>query len=252
MEFCYLVCLPVLDKDNLAKIDSCVANFHFTHTIFEDIGVCPGGISLPRQHSLVHYWHLIQEFGAPNGLCSSITELAHIKAVKEPWRRSNRYNALGQMLITNQRLSKLAACHVNFRSQGMLGHLGPGPPVTAPAGDKDDNEGGADNGQAICGEVVLSQKPIPSLPVDIEHLADYLGILLLSSLISHYLHQHEHPDFTGILNNIPIQDYPAPAGRICIYPSAVATFFAPSDKSGVHGMFREHIWAISSWRGGSE
>ncbi|KAG6852255.1 hypothetical protein C0991_001506, partial [Blastosporella zonata] len=159
MEFCYLVRLPVLDEDDLAKIDSCVANFHRTRTIFEDIGVRPGGISLPRQHSLVHYRYLIQEFGAPNGLCSSITESAHIKAVKEPWRRSNRYDALGQMLVTNQRLSKLAACHVNFRSRGMLGHSGPGPPVAVPAGDRDDDEGGADDGKAIWGEVVLSRKP---------------------------------------------------------------------------------------------
>ncbi|KAG6862601.1 hypothetical protein C0991_011293, partial [Blastosporella zonata] len=74
----------------------------------------------------------------------------------------------------------------------------------------------------------------------------------LPSLISRYLYQHEHPDFDGILDNVPIQDCPAPAGKIRIYPSAVATFFAPSDKSGVHGMFRERIRAVSSWRGGSE
>jgi len=27
------------------------------------------------------------------------------KAVKEPWRRSNRFDALSQMLLTNQRLT---------------------------------------------------------------------------------------------------------------------------------------------------
>ncbi|KAJ7913803.1 hypothetical protein B0H13DRAFT_2004115 [Mycena leptocephala] len=49
-------------------------------------GVCPDGFCLPRQHSLTHYRYLSQEFGAPNGLCSSITESKHIKAVKEPWQ----------------------------------------------------------------------------------------------------------------------------------------------------------------------
>ncbi|KAF8953940.1 hypothetical protein BDZ97DRAFT_1678489, partial [Flammula alnicola] len=44
----------------------------------------------------------VQEFGAPGGLCSSITESRHITAVKKPWRRSSRFEALGQMLITNQ------------------------------------------------------------------------------------------------------------------------------------------------------
>jgi hypothetical protein len=76
--------------------------------------------SLPRQHSMVHYVHCIRLFGAPNGLCSSITESKHIKAVKEPWRRSSRYNALGQMLLTNQRLDKLAASRVDFRTRRML------------------------------------------------------------------------------------------------------------------------------------
>jgi hypothetical protein len=59
-------------------------------------------------------------FGAPNGLCSSITELKHIKAVKEPWRRSDRFDALSQMLLTNQRLDKLAASRVDFADRGML------------------------------------------------------------------------------------------------------------------------------------
>ena len=62
----------------------------------------------------------IWEFAAPNALCSSITESKHIKAVKEPWRRSNRYEALEQMLLTNQRLDKVAAARVDFTERGML------------------------------------------------------------------------------------------------------------------------------------
>jgi hypothetical protein len=63
---------------------------------------------------------MIRLFGAPNGLCSSITESKHIKAVKEPWRRSSRYKALGQMLLTNQRLDKIAAARSDFEACGML------------------------------------------------------------------------------------------------------------------------------------
>jgi hypothetical protein len=76
--------------------------------------------NLPRQHSLNHYVKLIHAFGAPNGLCSSITESKHIKAVKEPWRHSRRFEALSQMLLTNQRLDKLAAAHVDFTEREML------------------------------------------------------------------------------------------------------------------------------------
>ncbi|KAG0701712.1 hypothetical protein DFH29DRAFT_1000021 [Suillus ampliporus] len=68
----------------------------------------------------MHYIQLIQLFGAPNGLCSSITESKHIKAVKEPWRHSSKYKAFGQMLVTNQHLDKLAAAHTDFASRGML------------------------------------------------------------------------------------------------------------------------------------
>jgi hypothetical protein len=85
MEFCYLVCCSVLDEDDIDEINQTVMCFHQEHEIFECEGVHPDGISLPHQHSLVHYAYLITEFGAPNGLCSSITELKHIKAVKEPW-----------------------------------------------------------------------------------------------------------------------------------------------------------------------
>ena len=58
---------------------------------------------------------MIQAFGAPNGLCLSITE-----AVKKPYRQSSHYQALGQMLLINQCLNKLTASWVNFQRHGML------------------------------------------------------------------------------------------------------------------------------------
>ncbi|KAG2032648.1 hypothetical protein BDR03DRAFT_873467, partial [Suillus americanus] len=77
-------------------------------------------LSLLRQHSLQHYIHLICLFGAPNGLCSSITECKHIKSIKGPWWHSSRYKGLGQMLVTNQHLNKLTAAQVDFMNRGML------------------------------------------------------------------------------------------------------------------------------------
>jgi hypothetical protein len=58
---------------------------------------------------MVHYSMLIRLFGALNGLCLSITESKHINNVKDPWWQSNRFNALLQMLITNQQVDKLSA-----------------------------------------------------------------------------------------------------------------------------------------------
>jgi len=59
-------------------------------------------------------------FGSPNGLCSSITELKHIVAVKDPWQWSSCYKALAQMLHTINQLDKLAALHRVFVQQGMM------------------------------------------------------------------------------------------------------------------------------------
>lgn len=119
MEFCYLARRSQLDEDTLDQIDVAITCFHQEREIFKETGVRKD-FSLPRQHSLSHYRFLIQQFGAPNGLCSSITESKHIKAVKEPWRRSSCNDPLGQMLLTNQRLDKLAAARIDFAARGML------------------------------------------------------------------------------------------------------------------------------------
>src|ERR1700678_434113 len=120
IDFCYLVRRSVIDEDALTQIQATLARFHQYREIFRELDVRPDGFSLPRQHSLIHYPFLITQFGAPNGLCSSITESKHIKAVKKPYRRSSRNKPLGQMLVTNQRLDKIAAARINFTSRGML------------------------------------------------------------------------------------------------------------------------------------
>jgi len=123
LDFCNYARRNSLNESALDSLQRALDRFHHYRCIFQETGVRghgPKAFSLPRQHSMTHYHHLIQEFGAPNGLCSSITESKHIKAVKKPWRRSNRFQPLGQMLIINQRLDKLAAMRVDFESRGML------------------------------------------------------------------------------------------------------------------------------------
>lgn len=104
MEFCYLVRRNVITEDTISQIEDALRRFHHYRSIFLQLGVVPT-FSLPRQHSMKHYPDLIRLFGAPNGLCSSMTD---------------RYNALGQMLVTNQRLDKIAALRVDFTKCGML------------------------------------------------------------------------------------------------------------------------------------
>ncbi|KAJ7907795.1 hypothetical protein B0H13DRAFT_2332007 [Mycena leptocephala] len=95
MDFCYLVQQNSITSDALDDIQEVLDHFHTHRDIFIQTGVRVN-ISLLRQHALVHYPRSIRLFASPNGLCSSITESKHIKAVKEPWRCSNRFNALIQ------------------------------------------------------------------------------------------------------------------------------------------------------------
>ncbi|KIK05406.1 hypothetical protein K443DRAFT_641183 [Laccaria amethystina LaAM-08-1] len=237
MEFCYLVRRNVITEDDILAIDNAVAKFHIERSIFDDVR--PDGYSLPRQHSLVHYTFLIQEFGAPNGLCSSITESKHIKA----------------MLVTNQRLDKLAAARVDFQARGMLDQRF-GPPDFPPAAnnvqDEEDDDGGAVDGD-IDSEVILAQIPIRNLPLTVEGLSVHLDIPHLPNLVRRFLHEQlVQVDADIELDDVPLSDCPVLTNttKIRVFPSAVAIYYAPSDLSGTRGMFRERIRAVDSWRRG--
>ncbi|KAF9553018.1 hypothetical protein CPC08DRAFT_728207 [Agrocybe pediades] len=221
---------------------------------------------------------MIREFGAPNGLCSSITESKHIKAVKEPWRRSNHYEALGQMLVTNQRLDKLAAARVDFKSRGMLAAPLFGPNLRlqqvpraselvsslAPTVN-DDDDGGETDDLSVDGEVFLCQKYITGLPPKVEMLAAHFNIPSLPHLVATFVHkQQEHArrlsrhgiedqesdSSTDSDSEVPDSLLPRITGNVRIFPSAIAVYYAPSDRSGVRGLLRERIRAVDRWRGG--
>lgn len=284
LEFCYLARRDVLDEDALAQMETALGNFHCDRIVFEHelghSGRTESLFSLPRQHSLNHYIPSIREFGSPNGLCTSITESKHIKAVKEPWRRSSRYNALGQMLLTNQRIDKLSAARVDFTARGMLN----GPLFTAGLvlngfkdGSADDveeqglqkppEEDGAIEGPRVLGEVKLAKKPgmflyfisystllrgiisVPHYPRALHALAAHIRQPQLSLLIRRFLYGLEHPDCDDPSLIDPVNYPPAPSNAR-VFPSARAIYFAPSDHSGVGGMHWERIRSVRSWRKG--
>jgi hypothetical protein len=69
-------------------------------------------------------------------------------------------------------------------------------------------------------------------------------------LIRQFLHNQLHPNLNPVDSDTRYTRLPEIRGKITIYPSAVATFYAPSDISGIGGMRRERIRAVSSWRHG--
>ena len=161
LDFCYIARASVFTQLTLDRLDNALGRFHEFRRVFQRLGVrdpTPAGISLPRQHAMVHYRQHIENFGAPNGLCSSITESKHISVVKRPWRRSSRYNAIHQIMKTNQRTEKLSAARAAFSAQGMLDFPTWQPRAShlVPSDDDDDQSGATDEG-AIYNEVFLAQ-----------------------------------------------------------------------------------------------
>ena len=258
-----------IDEDTLAQIHATLKKFHIAREVFRDVGVQPNGFSLPRQHALTHYPRLIQEFGAPNGLCSSITESCHITAVKRPWRRSNRYEALGQMLLINQRLDKLAAARAEYISRGIL----PPDPKTCmvpsvPLPDVENENLDAEAiDSAVEGRVVMARHQRkylliflpgsnvatntcthhltePCYPRQIKQLADYVGAPQLLALTEQFL-QHQ---LSMSLQVDSLDDVSRIIGPISVFHSASANFFAPSDQSGIRDMRREIIRSTPRWR----
>ncbi len=317
LDFCYFVRRPVIDQQTIHKIEDALNRFHTHRTIFKTTGVRTS-FSLPRQHSLKHYIWAIQQFGAPNGLCTSITESRHITAVKEPWRRSNRFEALGQMLKINQRLHKLSAARADFEERGMLKgnilstimdallqaqggsdqensdaencnsesvEVATGLEVegefTLPAGEQQmqaslppEDDGTPVDGKRVVGFVNMAVTPRMSvsllLPLSckliISHailpergyprtllgLGQYIKCPSLMDHVRRFLYYQAHPESDR--SDIELEECPTlpDSQRVLVFHSACATFYSPSDISGLGGMKSEHIRSCPRWRGKEE
>ncbi|KAJ7871547.1 hypothetical protein B0H13DRAFT_2554444 [Mycena leptocephala] len=257
LDFCYLARRNALTSDTLDELDVALDRFHTLRDVFIATGVRVS-ISLPRQHSMVHYRPSIILFGSPNGLCSSITESKHIKAVKEPWRRSSRYKALIQMLRTLTRLDRLASLRSIFSGQGMLqgstasyalrmlrGEL-PEPPAP-PEDDEEDDDGGDSPGPKSMSSIELARTPARSFPKDVTQLAAHIHQPRLLELIRRFLFDQINPNSPIPSSQIPLDSCPSFNGRIDSFLSAVTRFYAPSDLCGAGGMYRERIRANPNW-----
>lgn len=88
------------------------------------------------------------------------------------------------------------------------------------------------------------------LPKRLDSLAIHVGYPELPSLIRYFLYEQLVPDSgqTGV--QAGLDACPTFNGRLKVFPSAVAMYYAPSDPAGVKGMRKERIRAVQSWRGG--
>ncbi|KAL0056742.1 hypothetical protein AAF712_016652 [Marasmius tenuissimus] len=182
------------------------------------------------------------------------------------------------MLVINERMDKLQWAEGDFRNRGMLDG-----PITEglsnnfahqaglyaaertvmlrilaanPDGD-DDNDGGPVDGKEILeGRLRLARKHIVNLPRHPKRLGPYLGIDNFAFYIRCFLYEQNLPpdqrediDWVDLeaSNGLPELDERT---KVWVYPSATATFSAPSDLCGLGGLKRERIRAVRSWKGG--
>jgi hypothetical protein len=84
----------------------------------------------------------------------------------------------------------------------------------------------------------------------VEQLATELNIPNFPILIRQFLYDQLHLDGPLTSSEVPLTACPSFDGKVAVYLSAVATYYAPSDPSGIGGMRRERIRATPSWRKG--
>ncbi|KAK0445666.1 uncharacterized protein EV420DRAFT_1622636 [Desarmillaria tabescens] len=226
MDFYYLVWHSDFDETMLKQVRDTIQCFHHYREAFRVAGVHED-FSLPRQHAIVHYPSHIMEFGAPNGLCSSITESWHITA----------------MLLMNQQLNKLAALHADLVQRGLLEPLHVPLPDPFDTGLEDE---GAVDGDRIMAEVSLARTAERLYPRNIVQLGHYVGQADLHELTQRFLYEQ----LTGeSSDHVSLDECPKITMLISVFHSTTATFYSPSDISGIRGMCHERIHATPSWHG---
>ena len=69
-----------------------------------------------------------------------------------------------------------------------------------------------------------------------------------TGLLQRFLYYQQNPGSEIDWDDVPLHQRPSYHGKISLYASAVATFYAPSDICGVGGMRQERIRAVPVWR----
>ncbi|TFK17359.1 hypothetical protein FA15DRAFT_683552 [Coprinopsis marcescibilis] len=207
-------------------------------------------VALPRQHALQHLRRSTKLFGSPNGLCSSMTEARHISAVKEPWRRSNRFNALPQMLRTIDRLEKFSALEHLLRKHGYL--AGSTSHYTAQTLFQPANQGHhspndedfdfTQQPQLFDAEPVAGPHTLSTIAMATEYSKSFE---LVTESFLRYLFLSRHPT-----RSVPsdVNEAVRFTGKIRVHFSATASFYAPSDVCGIGGMQRQVIRCHPRWK----
>ncbi|KAF8261622.1 hypothetical protein EI94DRAFT_1773380 [Lactarius quietus] len=254
IKLCYLVQCNVIRETALRQIQSTLDCFHGHQEIFRDVGIRPDGFSLPQQHSC----HSLTSCGLLN---HHHYESKHIKAIKRHYRRSGRNKPLGQMLVTNQCIDKLAATRMLDGSPtsaanawlGLFSNRTPANDATpdlsmqpAPLHDHEDNHTPINDPEAGV-EISLAKRCVHCSPHNLFSPSQKIRQPDLPQLAHQFLFTALNPD-----TPIPeaVSDLLEITGKINVYNLAHVVFYSPSNFSGLRGMHHKRIRSAVSWHSG--
>ncbi|KAF7372468.1 hypothetical protein MVEN_00108400 [Mycena venus] len=138
----------------------------------------------------------------------------------------------------------LSAAHADFVERGMV------PPNLTAVPDKivEDVDVEETDEQRVDGNVILARQRERSYPRFANSLADYIKVPDFPDLLLNFLHDQLSSPNYPIYSDVSDDDLDISELPISVYHSAVATFYAPSDPSGIRGMRRERIRSTPTWR----
>lgn len=90
---------------------------------------------------------------------------------------------------------------------------------------------------------------IPRYPRQIAK-SEILDVPNFHELLCRFLYDQRNPDASLTENDVPISECPKYSGKIDVFSSASAYYYAPSDMCGSQGMIRQVIHSTPCWRQG--
>lgn len=98
IDFTYLAQYPLLDEDDLERMEECLKIFHANKDAFIRAKVRTH-FNIPKFHAILHYTTLIRLHGTPDGYNTEAPERLHIDYAKRAYRASNKRDYLSQMTL---------------------------------------------------------------------------------------------------------------------------------------------------------
>ena len=88
-------------------------------------------------------------------------------------------------------------------------------------------------------------------PHRLTDISTFISCAHLSELVGRFLYDQRNPNATiPAADILDISTLPIVEGRVDVFDSAIAKFYAPSDLSGVNGMQSQRIHSCRSWQNG--